>query len=198
MLKGNGVFIIEGLANIRSVGTIVCTGTFAARAMAPKIHAQDPARVIVELGVGTGSITKEIIKHLRSQDTFIGIESNEKFLEICRENLCIGNRNISVRLEHGLAQNIRSILKKYRVLEADDIVCTIPFRVLPEQETRRILEEIKDIIKPGGHFTFIRFLPALKNKIIFDILDTFRIVRTKLIMRNIPPAEVITMEKMLV
>ena len=185
----------EGFNDIRSVGTIVSTSKFVARAMAPKISATDLSRVVVELGVGTGSVTEEIIKHIRPQDTFIGIESNEKFLEVCKANLCIGDRNVSVRLEHGLAQNIEHILKKHRIREVDDIICTIPFRVLPKKETKEILESVKKILKPGGHFVFIRYILAPETKVIPDILDTFRVVRKKIIMRNIPPAEVITMEK---
>ncbi|OGD32108.1 hypothetical protein A3C91_00720 [Candidatus Azambacteria bacterium RIFCSPHIGHO2_02_FULL_52_12] len=203
--NGKGIFLKEGLNDIRSVGTIVSTSKFVARAMVPKIHAGDPPHVVIELGVGTGSVTEEIIKHIRPQDTFIGIESNEKFLEVCKANLClpdhsvvragIGDRNISVRLEYGLAQNIEHILKKHHVREVDDIICTIPFRVLPKKETKEILESVKKILKPGGHFIFIRYILAPETKVIPDILDTFKVVRKKIIMRNIPPTEVITMEK---
>src|SRR3989344_4746043 len=89
--KSNGIFIKEGLKNIRGVGTICSTSRFAAKAMAPEINASDKPKVIVELGVGTGSITKEILKHLRPKDCYIGIEANDKFLEVCKEWLCVGH-----------------------------------------------------------------------------------------------------------
>src|SRR3989338_10474112 len=145
-LNKESIFLKEGFKNIRGVGTICSTSRFAAKAMAPEINASDKPKVIVELGVGTGSITKEILKHLRPKDCYIGIEANDKFLEVCKEGFCVGhprtekaeqssyddNRNISVNFEHGFAQNIQEILKKYGVKEVDEIICTIPFRILPK------------------------------------------------------------------
>lgn len=194
--KDNGIFIKEGFKNIREVGTICSTSQFVAKAMAPKIHAADEPKVIVELGVGTGSITKEILKHLRPKDCYIGIEANDKFLEVCRDGLCAGNRNISVNFEHGLAQNIQEILKKYGVKEVDEIVCTIPFRILPGRDTKEILQNAKKSLKKNGVFTFIRYILAPENKEIFKELSNFAVVDKKIIMRNIPPAEVIKMRKM--
>ncbi len=185
----------EGLVDFRSIGAICSTSKAVARAMAPKIPVSDPPKVIVELGVGTGNITEEILRHLRPQDMFIGIEQSENLLEVCRENLCIGDKNISVRLEHGLAQDLHTILRKYHITAVDDIVCTIPFRVLPKRETRHILEEVRRVIQPGGHFSFIRLLPALETSIIYEILSDFSVVHKKLVMRNIPPAEVVIMRK---
>lgn len=191
----SGVFLKEGIIDFRSIGTVCSTSAFVAKAMAPKIHANDPPRVIVELGVGTGSITKEIMRHLRPQDFFLGIEQNEKLLAICRETIAKGDAKNEVHLEHGFAQNIKTILERHHVGAADDIVCTIPFRVLPRHETIRILEEAGSVLKPGGHFVFVRYVLAPENKLVFDTLKNFHIVRKKLVMRNIPPAEVITLKK---
>src|SRR3989344_1442428 len=226
-LSKESIFLTEGFKNIREVGTVCSTSRFAAKAMAPEIGLHDEPKVIVELGVGTGSVTKEIIKHLRPKDLYIGIEANDKFLEVCREGLCVGNprtekaeqsrrtqwsnprqgdeasdeashdgdRNLSVNFEHGLAQNIREILKKYGVKEADEIICTIPFRILPKRDTKEILQNVKKLLKKGGYFTFIRYLLAPENKEISKELSDFSVVDKKIIMRNIPPAEVIKMRR---
>ena len=194
-LNKESIFLTEGFKNIRGVGTVCSTSRFAAKAMAPEIGAADGPKVIVELGVGTGSVTKEILKHLRPKDFYIGIEANDKFLEICRDGLCVGDKNLSVNLEHGLAQNIQEILKKYGVKEVDEIICTIPFRILPKHDTKEILQNIKKLLKKNGHFTFIRYLWAPENKEVFKELSDFAVVDKKIIVRNIPPAEVIKMRR---
>src|SRR3989344_607487 len=194
-LSKESIFLTEGFKNIREVGTVCSTSRFAAKAMAPEIGLHDEPKVIVELGVGTGSVTKEILKHLRPKDLYIGIEANYKFLEVCRDGLCAGDRNLSVNFEHGLAQNIREILKKYGVKEADEIICTIPFRILPKRDTKEILQNVKKLLKKGGYFTFIRYLLAPENKEISKELSDFSVVDKKIIMRNIPPAEVIKMRR---
>jgi len=192
--KNNGIFIKEGFKNIREVGTICSTSRFAAKAMAPGIKADDEPKVVVELGVGTGSITKEILKHLRPEDCYIGIEANDKFLEVCKDGFC-ENRNISVNFEHGLAQNIKEILKKYKIKEVDEIICTIPFRILPKRDTKEILQNVRKSLKKNGYFTFIRYLWAPENKEIFKELSDFAVADKEIIMRNIPPAEVIKMRR---
>ena len=208
-LSKESIFLTEGFKNIREVGTVCSTSRFAAKAMAPEIGLHDEPKVIVELGVWTGSVTKEILKHLRPKDLYIGIEANDKFLEVCRDGLCAGNprtekaeqssydgdKNLSVNFEHGLAQNIREILKKYGVKEADEIICTIPFRILPKRDTKEILQNVKKLLKKGGYFTFIRYLLAPENKEISKELSDFSVVDKKIIMRNIPPAEVIKMRR---
>ncbi len=180
---------------MREVGTICSTSVFVAKAMAPKIHISDGPKVIVELGVGTGSITKEILKHLRPQDCYIGIEANSKFLEVCQDGLCVNDQNISVNFEHGFAQNIREILKKYGISQVDEIICTIPFRILPKKDTAEILRNARKVLKPGGHFTFIRYIWAPENKDVSRTLYDFSVVEKKIIVRNIPPAEIIKMRK---
>lgn len=191
----HGIFLKESLSDIRSIGTICSTSKFVAKAMVSKIEAGEPAKVIIELGMGTGSITKEIIKHLRPQDIFVGIEQNANLLEVCRENICVTDKHSNVKLEHDFAQNIDAILKKYKIAAIDNIICTIPFRILPKNDTEKILGEIKKNLKPGGIFSFIRLMPAPETKLVYEALDNFSIVSKKLIMRNIPPAEVITMKK---
>ena len=208
-LSKESIFLTEGFKNIRGVGTVCSTSRFAAKAMVPEIGLHDEPKVIVELGVGTGSVTKEILKHLRPKDLYIGIEANDKFLEVCRDGLCAGNprtekaeqssydgdKNLSVNFEHGLAQNIQEILKKYGVKEVDEIICTIPFRILPKHDTKEILQNIKKLLKKNGHFTFIRYLWAPENKEVFKELSDFAVVDKKIIVRNIPPAEVIKMRR---
>jgi len=208
-LSKESIFLTEGFKNIRGVGTVCSTSRFAAKAMVPEIGLHDEPKVIVELGVGTGSVTKEILKHLRPKDLYIGIEANDKFLEVCRDGLCAGNprtekaeqssydgdKNLSVNFEHGLAQNIQEILKKYGVKEVDEIICTIPFRILPKRDTKEILQNVKKLLKNGGYFTFIRYLLAPENKEISKELSDFSVVDKKIIMRNIPPAEVIKMRR---
>ncbi|MBI1755303.1 methyltransferase domain-containing protein [Candidatus Azambacteria bacterium] len=185
----------EALADLRTVGALVGSSRFLARAMAPRIAHSDPPKVIVELGVGTGNITREIIKRLRPQDLFVGIDANEEFVTICRQNIApfVGKRR--VHIAHGFAQDIDRMLKKHGAYEADEIICTLPFRVLPKKDTAAILKKVRSIIKSGGHFTFIRYVLAAPNKNVFDALDGFAVIKRTFVARNFPPAEVVKMRK---
>ena len=193
--KGNGIFFAEGLTDLRTVGTLVCTSRFVAHAMAPEIQREDPPKAIVEFGVGIGNVTREIIKRLRPQDFFIGVDANEKFVELCRNNVAYAGGGLRVHIEHAFAQDIDRILSKHQIQEVDEIVCTLPFRTLPRKDTREILEKAKRILKRGGYFSFIRYVIAPENKDVFRSLEDFEVVERKVVMRNFPPAEVVRMRK---
>lgn len=193
--KGEITLLKEGLAAMRSVGTVSPSSVFLARALVPKIGKNDPLKVIVELGAGTGSVTEEIAKHLREHDLLISIEANKKLADICRRNIEQQKHKGSVHCVHAKAQRAGDIIAAHNVLAVDDIVCTLPFRLLPSGETKEILREVRRIIKPGGHFIFIRYLIAPANKDVIDELPDFTVIKKKVVLRNIPPAEVVVMQK---
>lgn len=195
MPKENSIFIKEALRDIRSVGSMVASGKRVAHALLPSIKKSDPAKVIVELGLGTGDVTKEILKHIRPQDTFIGVETNKTFLEVCRDTIGRHKTHGTIHLERGLAQDIRKILAKHGVDTVDEIICTIPFRVLPQSETKDILRHANSVIKPGGYFHFIRYILAPENKTVYRALKNFSVVHKEVVILNFPPAEVICMQK---
>ena len=193
--KGKGLFLAEGLTNMRLIGAIIPTSRFVARAMVPEVKRSDPPKIIVELGVGTGSITEEIVKHLRPEDRFIGIDSNRALLEECKKHIEPLARDRFVCVEHANAQEIKHVLKEHNIATVDEVICTIPFRALSEHETKKILAQVNDVLAPGGRFVFIRYLIAPATKEIFETLYNFTVVKKKIVMSNIPPTEVITMQK---
>ncbi len=180
---------------MRTVGAVAPTGRFVARAMAPEIKKSDPPQIIVEIGVGTGSITGEIVKRLRPEDRFIGIDSNHTLLEECKKNIEPMTRDRFVCVEHADAQELKHILKAHNITTVDAVICTIPFRLLSARETKKILAQVNDILVSGGRFVFIRYLIAPVTKEIFEALHNFIVVKKKIVMGNIPPTEVITMQK---
>lgn len=180
---------------MRSVGAVAPTGRFVARAMAPEIKKADPPKIIIELGVGTGSITEEIVKHLRPEDRFIGIDSNHTLLEECKKNIAPIAHDRFVCVERADAQELKHILKAHNITKVDEVICTIPFRALSVRETKKILAQVNDVLSSGGRFVFIRYLIAPATKEIFQALHNFIVVKKKIVMSNIPPTEVVTMRK---
>ena len=193
--KGETTLLKEGLAAMRSVGTVHPSSVFLARALAPAIERNDPPQAIVELGVGTGSITAEILKRMRPQDRMVGIEANKNLADICEKNIEKYARTGNAHIVHAKAQDAGKILRAYGISAVDDVVCTLPFRLLPKKETEEVLKEVRRIVKPGGHFIFIRYIIAPANKDVTEMLHDFTVVRKKRVVRNIPPAEVVVMRK---
>lgn len=193
--KRDTTLLKEGLAAMRSVGTVSPSSVFLARALMPVIGKNDPAKVIVELGAGTGSVTEEIAKHLRPHDLLVSIEANKKLADICGKNIKKLEHEGVAHCVHAQAQHAGDVLRAHSAAFADIIVCTLPFRLLPNDETKEILQEVRRILKPGGQFIFIRYIIAPVNKDVAGELHDFSVFKKKLVLRNIPPAEVIVMRK---
>lgn len=193
--KGDITLFTEGLAAMRSVGTVSPSSVFLARALVPPFGKNDPPKVIVEFGAGTGSVTEEIVKHLRSHDLLVSIEANKKLAEICEKNIERHAYKGVAHCVHAKAQHAGAVLRRYDAAGADDVVCTLPFRLLPASETKEILKEVRRIVRPGGHFIFIRYLIAPANKDVPDALSDFSVIKKKVVLRNIPPAEVVIMRR---
>src|SRR3972149_2770143 len=193
--KGETTLLKEGLAAMRSVGTVHPSSVFLARALMPAIAKSDPPRVVIELGAGTGIVTEEIAKHIRPHDLLVGIEANKKLADICEKNIEKHARKGNVFCVHAKAQDTGDILRAHGAVSADAVVCTLPFRLLPRNDTKEILKEVRHIIKPGGQFIFIRYIIAPANKEVAEALPDFSVLKKRLVLRNIPPAEVIVMRK---
>ena len=145
------------------------------------------ARTVVELGPGTGAITREIIPRLNKESDFIAVELDPELAE------SLHGRFPRARICCGCASHLPRILEQENKEAADVILSGLPWAIFPEKLQDEILEGVLAGLAPGGRFaTFayiqgvmlpagIRFRRRLEN--LFSEVETSRIV-----WRNLPPA----------
>src|SRR5437764_12747057 len=76
----------ESRHHFRTTGALMPSSRFLARALAaPLGHARPPGRIL-EVGPGTGSVTREILRRLIPGDQLDAVELNSRFIE--RLELC--------------------------------------------------------------------------------------------------------------
>ncbi|MCL5054916.1 MAG: methyltransferase domain-containing protein [Firmicutes bacterium] len=140
---------------------------------------------IVELGAGTGAITKAIIKRKKKETTLIVFEPDDHFFSFLKEaNLQTGKKVILIK---DLAENLGKVLKSLEVNHPDCIVSSLPFTSLGEKNTTKIFQEIEENLAPDGHFILFQYTPYL-----FPVLAKhFRIRTLSFVPFNLPPAFVI-------
>ncbi len=73
-------FLIEGLRNLRSTGSVAPSSRFLCRAIVSKINPEF-GQTVVELGPGDGVITRYILDRLQADARLIIFEINEVFVE---------------------------------------------------------------------------------------------------------------------
>src|ERR1035438_5439637 len=76
---GRGFFFRESLKSLSVTASLFPSSRFLASALLRPIDF-GTARVIVELGIGTGAITNEILRRLRPNAILIGVDLNPAFV----------------------------------------------------------------------------------------------------------------------
>ena len=139
------------LRNPRTVGAVSASSKAMAREMVREIPTSTPVNV-VELGPGTGSFTRAIVDHLAPGSRFLAVELDREFVERLRP------RWPSVEFVLASAVELEQIVKKRHLQPVDHIVSGLPFASLPVEDSRKILDGIQHVLRPGGTFTTFQYL----------------------------------------
>lgn len=180
------VFAQNFLKHPRMIGSIIPSSRFLVDRILQQVN-WTRTRVVVEYGPGIGNITQEILKRLRKDATLVAIEMNESFVRLLREE----NRDFRLKVVHGSAADVRTILQMLGLTGADYIISGIPFTMLPEDMRVRVMRESRAALSPGGALLIYQFtravLPYLRRE--------FEYVRTDFEPLNVLPAQLFTCEK---
>jgi phospholipid N-methyltransferase len=133
------------------------------------------ARLIVELGAGTGAITREILNSLQGNARLTAFEVNREF---CDELRSMDDSRLTV---HNIsAFHMHSVIKE----RADYVVSGIPLAALSRPEFSRLYSEVRAVLDPGGVFIQVQLAPVSYIR----LKHCFRDVRVGFTWRNAPPA----------
>ncbi len=105
------------------------------------------ARMIVELGTGTGSTTRAILRSMAPDARLLGIEINPHLYTLAKN---IQDDRLIVH--HGSAADLAEILQQYHCESPDIIISGIPFSTIPPVIGSAILRSISGVLSPNGRF----------------------------------------------
>ena len=179
-------FFRESVKNLKTVGTITRSSKYLCKGMIKPVNFST-AKVIVELGAGDGVVTQHILKNMNDDAILLAFELNEKFCEQMRESIMDDRLHII----QDDAAKIQEYLTKHGQLKADAIISAIPFTLLPEEITYKIVRNSKAALIKGGPFVQMHYSLFLKKiyKNVFGNVDL------NFVPLNVPPAWVMTSYK---
>lgn len=163
----------------RMLGSIVPSSRFLIKQLLEPIH-WGRARVVVEYGPGVGTITAEVLRHLRADATLIAIEMNPDFVRY----LSSGINDKRLHVVEGSAADVDEILRRFGFLRADYIISGIPFSTIPAPVREQILRKTCDVLEPGGAFLVYQF----STRVLQDLKRVFGYVGRKFQPLNVLPA----------
>ena len=171
------------LSNPRAVGAACPSSPFLAREMARQVDINSDG-YIIELGGGTGMITRALLEHGVSPDKLITVEFSPELAEHLRQEFP------NIQVLEGDAGKLDQLLSD-DITDVHAIVSGLPLRSLPTQSVKAIKNQIYQLIGDDGffiQFTYnLRLSSSQKKKFILK--------KTQVVLRNIPPARVNTYVK---
>lgn len=174
----------------RTVGAVSPSSRALSRALIAELDLATPMRLI-ELGPGTGVVTREIVARLGPQAHCLAVEIDPAFVE------AIARKYSRVQVVCGSAVDLERLAIEHDIFPADHIVSGLPFASLPAAITVRILDAIAATLRPGGTFTTFQYAHGYPSPLATSfrraLSDRLGVLPTRrLIWRNVPPAYVLT------
>ncbi|MDM9619385.1 SAM-dependent methyltransferase [Rhizobium sp. AC44/96] len=163
----------------KTVGSIVPTSSITARKMASVVNPHSGLPVL-ELGPGTGAITKAILGRGVKPENLVAIEYSTDFYEHLMR-LYPG-----VNFINGDAFNLDKTLAHMEGQTFDSVVSAVPLLNFPMQARIAMLESLLDRLPAGRPVVQISYGPVSP---IIARPDRYHIQHFDFIVRNIPPAQ---------
>jgi phospholipid N-methyltransferase len=185
-------FLKEYLLKQKTTGAIWPSSSHLAKAMTPAKNLAS-ANDVVELGPGTGAITREIIGKLPGDCTFFAVEINPTFAEVLEK------KYPQLRIYRDSAENIKKYLKKNNLKQCDLVISSLPWTYLNPQLQTKIVDTISQSLSPEGKMITYSYLhsallsPGKRFK--QKLNHNFTEVKKKIVWKNIPPAIVYECKK---
>lgn len=167
------------------MGTVTRSGDAMCKKMTQFIDSQHHL-TIVELGAGDGVITQYIIEKMSSKAKLLVFEINPELCDLIRKI-----KDPRVIVINDSAEHVEKYLHDHHMKSVDIFISAIPFLVLPDVLTKKILYSCHSILKEQGLFIQMHYIRSIRGmyKQIFGNVQTF------FVPVNIPPGYVFKCQK---
>jgi phosphatidylethanolamine/phosphatidyl-N-methylethanolamine N-methyltransferase len=163
----------------RAVGSIIPTSSVTARKMATVVN-PDSGLPVLELGPGTGVITKAILETGLAPSNLWCIEYSQDFVEHLRRDYP------GVNIVQGDAFNLDETLGDQRDMTFDSIVSGVPLLNFPVPQRVAYVEDLLDRIPVGRPIVQLTYGPKSP---VPPGMGNYTVEHFDFIIRNLPPTQ---------
>jgi phosphatidylethanolamine/phosphatidyl-N-methylethanolamine N-methyltransferase len=185
---GTSLFLKRWLRRPFAVGAVLPSGPLLGKAMAKATVAAMAGREghAVELGSGTGEISKALLAAGIPPDRLAMIERDRELATFLRRNFK------GPRIIEGDASQLPALLSANGVAKVSVVISCLPLLSLPNEVVNGIVEGAFDMLPRGGVFVQFTYGPA--SPVPKNLRDSLQLDgrRGPRIWRNVPPAVVWT------
>lgn len=182
-----GLFLREVLRRPRQLGALAPSS----RALAWRMTdccTEDPGQYVLELGPGTGAITRVMLERGVPPNRLIAIEKSPILAEHLRKNFP------GVHIVLGDALDLRRLVSEIspQALPLKLVISGLPLLNFPPEIARGIAAAVHDVLAPQGKMVQFSYQIVAHNS---NLMARFRLVRSRVVWFNLPPARVSVFEK---
>ena len=150
------LFFREFLRNFHTTGAVLPSGRLLAAALARYVGTGDGPKRVLEVGPGTGAVTRKIVAALGHEDRLDLVELNPSFVEQLR------TRFAADPLFQPVADRARVLHCAVEELPAeapyDLIISGLPLNNFTAEQVSRILAALGRMLRPGGTLSFFEYI----------------------------------------
>lgn len=179
--RGHGLAFFNGfLKRPEQVGSVIPSSRFLERRIV-EVAEIAGARLVIELGPGTGGTTQAILDALPQGSTLLAIEISPEFVARLKTN-----PDPRLIVHRGSAEHIRETLAIHGLSRPDVVISGIPFSTMPRLLGKRIISSVWSSLDDDGRFVAYQFRSRVAS------LGQALLGRpeTALELRNVPPMRV--------
>lgn len=188
---GTALFLKRWLRRPLSMGAVMPSGRLLTGALAKAALEAIKAREghVVELGAGTGEVTKALLKAGIAADRLVLVERDPELVAFLRR------RFRGLRIVEGDAARLPRLLEEESIASVAAVVSGVPLLSLPAEVVKGIVEGVFEALPPGA--ALIQFTYGLTPPVPRALREGLRLVgtRSRRIWRNVPPAVVWTFRR---
>ena len=183
-LADGASFLKTLVAAPRLTGAVAPSGRALARAMAAAIGSPSKG-LVVELGPGTGPVTQSLIETGVLPERLVLVEYDPGFCQM------LERRFGRVRIIQGDAYDLPGTLAGFAGQPIAAVVSSLPLLNQPPPRRAKLIADAFALMGPAG--VFVQFTYGLQSPIPREVCaNNYSAVRSRPILRNLPPAFVWT------
>ncbi|MBC8329337.1 MAG: methyltransferase domain-containing protein [Planctomycetes bacterium] len=149
------VFLKQVLRHQRRIGAVLPSSSFLAREMVRGIREDGGPKRVLEVGAGTGTITRRILAQLADGDELLIVEMEPEFVRYLEEKVLKPFR----ALHPGRGVTVRCAMIEDVEMDRGfgHIICSLPFNAMPPVTVRSIFRHLLASLAEGGELSYFAY-----------------------------------------
>ena len=144
--RREGPVLLTHIKNFRTSGTLLPSSRFLVKRLAECVDFAD-SLVIVQLGVGVGCVTRELLLRMRPDARLVALEIDPAFIEECRSI-----RDPRLTLREACATALPEVLRAEGIEGVDAVVSCLPLGFMDDVAVARVLDASRASLRTRGRF----------------------------------------------